>query len=76
MKLYAWQPKGHGELSFFVMADSEDTAKESINEFIKKHKGKYDDDFWIEEGDIRGLWTDYYELTVCDKNQVLVNYND
>ena len=38
MRLYAWKPEGHGPLSFFVMAKSEDAAKKSINNFIANMK--------------------------------------
>ena len=58
------------------MAKSEDAAKKSINNFISKHEEKYDTDLWIEKRDSEGLWTDYYELTVCDENQVIINSND
>lgn len=66
-KLYAWQPQGHGEYSFFVMAESEQQAKEAIDKYlIDENIGHCEQDRW---------GTDYYELTVVDPLQVIINEN-
>jgi len=74
LKLYAFQPDGHGPYSFFVMAKSEADAREAIEgwritEGLEKDNynmgGYYDDD------------DDYdYELTVLKEGEVIVNDND
>jgi hypothetical protein len=33
MKLFAWQPTGHGPLSFFVMAEDEASARVAVEAF-------------------------------------------
>ncbi len=75
MKLYAWQPKGHGETSFFVMAENEGQAREFVDkelanngyEYFPETRMKYYAPSW---------GTDYYELTVADVGQVITNDND
>jgi hypothetical protein len=70
MKLYAFQPKGHGELSFFVMAESEDEAKQAVESYIKSEEAKgriLDYDQW---------GTDYYMMTVLEAGEVIENDND
>jgi len=34
MKLYAFQPTGHGPQSYFVMAESEELARAAIEKYI------------------------------------------
>lgn len=72
MKLYAFQPTGHGQKSFFVMAESEQEAKYAIgtyliDAFFKDKLSKYDFEGWD---------TDYYTLTVLELWQVIMNGND
>ncbi len=65
LKLYAWQPQGHGECSFFVMAVSKKDAIKAVDEHIKDIDEYY-----------KGGWgTDYYELTVLDELEVIDNDN-
>jgi hypothetical protein len=64
LKLYAWQPDGHGELSAFVMAASEEEATTAIFNQIGK-----------EEGEMDGFGTVYYKLTVLKRGQVVFNDN-
>jgi len=64
MKLYAFQPRSYGELSFFVMAESEVEARAAV------------DNYGTEPHEKEGWGTNYYELTVADAGQVLVNSND
>lgn len=74
MKLYAWQPKGHGETSFFVMAENEADARKYVDAKIAQG--------WHYQPNVRmdyaadGWGTDYYELTVADVGQVVTNDND
>lgn len=76
MKLYAWQPQGFGEESFFVMAESEEAARAAVDAKIKAAKEHVDDDSgcweWI---DSEGWGTDYYVLTVAEAGVVLMNTN-
>jgi len=78
MKLYAFQPRGHGQLSFFVMAENEADALAAIDAEIAKHQKDRDDYdlMWWSSFDISGWRTDYYKLTVADAGQVVTNDND
>ncbi len=84
MKLYAWQPKGHGETSFFVMAENEDQAREYVEAEIAKGWYYYADDATeaaygqLPRNDYStdGWGTKYYTLTVADVGQVITNDND
>ena len=70
MKLYAWRPDGHGQLSFFVMADSEQAARAAVDaavERILREGRRYDVDGW---------GSDYYELSVYAAGEVAEHYND
>lgn len=69
MKLYAWQPSGHGQLSFFVCAESEEAARAAVEAKIAAEIGFCD---YL----ARGFGSDDYELTVLEPGQVVVNYND
>ena len=82
MKLYAWQPKGHGEQSFFVMAKSENAARKAVRRKIAEliTKGN-DDDYWEDDGnyseyDFKRYDTDYYRLTILNDGEVILNGND
>jgi hypothetical protein len=68
MKLYAWQPHGHGELSFFVVAESEEEARRHVEEHIRLSG--------VSSCDYQGWGTDYYQLTVAEPGMVLRNFND
>jgi len=65
LKLYAFQPQGHGELSFFTIASSEDEARAAVDKHIKDT-----DCAWT-----NGWGTDYYKLTVVEVGQVIENDN-
>ena len=69
IKLYAWQPDGHGEYSFYVTAYSKEQAIAAVEKHMQ-------DDPW--EGNFleSGWGTDYYQLTVLDVGQVITNAND
>jgi hypothetical protein len=69
MKLYAFQPSGHGEPSFFVMAEDEAEAVQAVETYIKNEEAKgrvLDYDQW---------GTDYYQMTVLDRGEVIENDN-
>lgn len=69
MKLFAFQPRGLRALSFFVVAASEEEARGFVDARIAS-----DPD--ITEFDCAGWGTEYYEVTVAEPGQVVVNYND
>lgn len=76
MKLYAWQPSGHGELSFFVIAESEDAARSAVQAHIENGlKKKSFLDGGISAYEVGGWGTDYYRLTVAEVDVVLTNNN-
>ena len=75
MKLFAWQPQGHGEYSFFVCAENEQEAKKAVDAYIKKHLNQ-DDDEDISDFSIAGWGTDYYRLTIVEPLGVITNDND
>jgi hypothetical protein len=70
MKLYAWQPKGHGELSFFVCAENEQQAREAVEREIARPAREDEPTRYFD-----GWGTDYYELTVAEPLQVITNDN-
>jgi hypothetical protein len=71
MKLYAFQPQGHGEQSFFTIAKSEEEAIKAVNKHIEKVYPKGSPN----EYDAYGFGTDYYEMTVVEEGQVVENNN-
>lgn len=73
MKLYAWQPVGHGPQSFFVMAETqEDAAKKVIQKTYEL----------VGEGDIWGykyarlFFSEHWNYTVAEVGEVLTNDNE
>lgn len=87
LRLYAWQPKGFGEKSFFVMAHSEKEAYAAVEKKIAALLApltaeEQNVEPW-ENGrvsysrtDFQGWGTDYYELTVLEVNQVILHDNE
>lgn len=73
LSLYAFQPQGHGEASFFVMAESEDEARESVRNFIVEETKRADEKGY--DFNPEGFGTDYYKLTVLKQGQVAANDN-
>jgi len=71
MRLFAWQPKGHGEQSIFVIAESLESATKAAEAEIERLKNQ--DDFYCS---FNGWGTDYYRLTVAEPGQVITNDND
>ena len=71
MKIYCFQPRGHGEQSAFVVAESEVDARRLVREaaVVEAETGGY-------SVDLTGFDTDYYRVTVADSGQVIFNDND
>jgi hypothetical protein len=71
MKLYAFQPQGHGEQSFFTIAKSEEEAIKAVTKHIEKVYPKGSSN----EYDAHGFGTEYYKMTVVEEGQVVENNN-
>jgi len=79
MKLYAWQPQGHGELSWFVCAESEADARAAVDREIARRMDlpAHDlDRLHPDSMEISGWGTDYYVLRVLEPLQVIYNCNE
>lgn len=81
MKLYAWQPQGHGQKSFFVISESEEIAKKLVEKEISRlialsQDDNYSGDECYSNYDFYGWGTDYYELTIASVGEVIINNND
>jgi len=75
MKLFAFRPNGHGEDSFFTIAESEEQARENIEKIILSGNsiyGKSKEGYPI---NCSGWNTDYYTLTVYEIGEVAINSN-
>jgi hypothetical protein len=81
MKLFSWQPQGHGEQSFFVVAENEKEASDAVYKEIQRLlKLSSDDEYLGDEGfysdsDFSGWGTDYYKLTIAEPGVVIRNDN-
>jgi hypothetical protein len=75
MKMYAWQPSGHGQYSFFVCAENEIEAKKAVDKYIADNLNK-DNDEYLSDYSIRGWNTDYYTVTEVDPCTVISHSND
>jgi hypothetical protein len=71
MKLYAFQPQGHGEQSFFTIAKSEEEAIKAVTKHIDTHYPKGSPNQY----DAGGWGTEYYKMTVIEEGQVVENNN-
>lgn len=69
-KLFAFQPKGYGPYSFFVMAEDEPEARRAVERFIEEN---FDSTCSLPYA---GFGTDSYKLTVLDRGEVIFNAND
>lgn len=81
IKLYIFEPRGHGSLSFFVMAETEEEAfrlidseierrlklKPRDNDYIRNHLNDYACSGW---------GTEYYDLSVIEPGMVFTHTND
>lgn len=72
MKLFAFQPSGHGQASFFTIAADEEEARRVVDRYVR--------DKYVEDGKLDymaiGWGTEYYRVTVVDPGQVIENDND
>jgi hypothetical protein len=87
MKLYAFQPQGHGQTSFFVMARDENEARGFINARVAEltaTEAKLRREANPGMGDERRGWLPYevqgwpenYVLTAYDHGEIAENAND
>ena len=75
MKLYAWRPKYHGPLSFFVMAKSIEEARAAVLKLIDDKKmDDYDSGERLQEKSSDG--TGVYSLEVYEEGEVVTNSNE
>lgn len=72
MKLFAFQPQGYGELSFFIMSEALQDAKEEVETWAEIEFG----DNWKEATEMYGWNSYYYKITVVDKGVVVINNNE
>lgn len=70
IKLYAFQPNGFGQYSFFVMAADEAEARRAIEEYIAEN---FDSTCNLPYA---GFGTEAYQLTVLKRGEVVFNAND
>lgn len=70
MKLYCWFPKGHGQLSFSVMAQDEGSARAAVDAQVEKARH--------DQGDysVKGWGTEYYSLAIFGAGEVVEHRND
>ena len=73
MKLYVFRPKGHGPLSFYIMAANEVQARLEIDKWIA---GALKRNKFVSNWEVNGWGTDEYELEIYEPLQVAVNDND
>lgn len=77
MKLFAWQPDGHGSPSWFVLAEDEAEARKAVDADISRRLAlPAGNSERITGYECSGWGTDYYTLTVADRECVLCNNND
>jgi len=73
MKLYSFQPKGHGEYSFFVMAETVKDAFMYVQAYIDQF---YRDEDGSLSYEAQSWGTDYYEVTSGIEGFVIDHAND
>jgi hypothetical protein len=77
LKLYAWQPNGHGELSWFVVAETEAEVKDAVDREIARRLAlPWDDQDHISVCEVEGWGSEYYTLTVAKRGQPVDNANE
>ena len=67
MKLFAFQPRGHGPASFFIMAKSIEGARVRVHDFCQNQDDEYYYAYYI--------GNDNYEVLEYDENIIVVNDN-
>jgi hypothetical protein len=70
IKLFAFQPTGSGQYSFFVMAANENEAYEHVAQYIKKTFST------TCSYPYAGFGTSGYKLTILGRGEVIDNAND
>ena len=76
MKLFGFQPRGHGELSWFVMAETEESARDAVEADIKRRRAlPFTNPNHIHETDYAGWGTDYYTVSVASAGVPLSKEN-
>lgn len=68
MKLYVWQPKNYGQMSFFTIAPDEKSAEISVAQYIQQQCAE-DDSYTKDEA--YGWGTDAYTLIILDVGEVI-----
>lgn len=71
--LYCFFPKGHGQLSFFVMSSSEKQAMKYVDRWILERKKAQS---LMIDYQCKGWRTDYYNLEIAGVGEVFINDND
>jgi hypothetical protein len=74
LKLFGFQPPGHGQYSFFVMAETKEAAVSYINKYIEDHLNK-DDGHFLSDYYIQG-WPEDYDITEAAEGNVITHAND
>ncbi len=70
MKLFAFQPNGYGQYSFFVMAENDLEARRAVERYIED---TFDSSCNLPYA---GFGTDSYKLIVLNRGEVIANAND
>lgn len=77
MKLFSYQPKGHGSRSFFVMATDDALARHLVTTEIRRlMELPLGDPNRLDSYDVSGWGTDYYSAIVAAPGEVLSHNND
>jgi hypothetical protein len=77
LRLYAWRPNGHGELSWFVVAETEAEAKDAVDREIARRLAlPWDDPAHIGVCEVEGWGSEYYTLTVAKRGHPVDNSNE
>lgn len=72
-KLFSFCPKGHGGLSFFVVAKNEMEAFSKVDAHVKEH---HFDEANKPKWEAQGWGTDYYVCEIADPSQIIEHSND
>ncbi len=67
MKLYAFQPGVHGELSFFTIAETEEEAKKAVKKYVDGKNLTLEPEV---------IYLEDYILTIAEAGEVIENEND
>ena len=69
MKLFAFQPEGHGPCSYFVMAESEKAARAAVRQSIVRRLN-------ASRGDLTHWDSGRHGCAALDPGEVITNDND